>query len=194
MVSCLNPKEKIVFHYPNNKEYIKSENNPKLTFELFQNFNELIDSLEFLNFHEISPIMKIENGNNEYNFVAKTIFHKQSPPILLKFKNILSVSKDSIYKGRKLFPIDSLANILKRDLLNFSTDEYYSVSPDKLMVSVTSELNHLKPLLIKIFNEYNKIKEESKESISLNIYLNRRVNIYPIPPPPENKKTFYNNK
>ena len=163
-------------------EFAKSENNPNLTFGIFDNFNELIDSLESLNFNNQSSIMKIKNGRIEYNFVAKTFYHKQSPPIFLKFKNILRVSKDSIYKGENLYSIDSLPNILKKDLLNYSIDENYSDSPNKLVISITSELKDLNPLLIRIFNEFNQIKEKSNDSIMLNIYFNERIGIYPPPP------------
>ena len=72
--------------------------------------------------------------------------------------------------------------MLKKDLLNYGKDDRYSDSPEKLVVSLTCKIDELESLLMKVVTMFNEIKEHSSDSLKLNIFLNRRIEIFPPPP------------
>ncbi|RBW61422.1 hypothetical protein DS884_03690 [Tenacibaculum sp. E3R01] len=182
LISCKNNEKKVVkeFYYPNKSEFSKSENYRFLEVKEFKNFNQLVDSLENLNYRGKKAYLKIENVNARYNYLTSTTFG-QCYPILLKFKNILSISKDSI-KKEKDYPIGELKTVLKKDLLNFGKNNRFSDSPGKLVISLTSEIDELENLILKVTSVFNEIQKDASDSLKLNIYINRRMEIY-LPPP-----------
>ena len=182
MFSC-NQITKESYYYPNEFEFSKNKNSPDLSFNEFKDFNKLIDSLEILNDYGKKAVFKLKRNKKEYNFIVSTFFGSDSGPIKIKFKNILRLSSDSIYKihGNN-YPIDSLDYMLKKDLLNFRQNERFSDSPKKLIVSITTDLDKVENLLFKVFDSYNKIKLESSDSIQLNIHFNKLITIVPTPP------------
>ncbi|PKH49347.1 hypothetical protein CXF68_00985 [Tenacibaculum sp. Bg11-29] len=99
----------------------------------------------------------------------------------MKFKNILSISKDSI-KKEKDYPILELKTVMKKDLLNSGENDRYSDSSEKLVISLTSEINELENLILKVTKVFNETQEVTSDSLNLNIYINRRMEIYPPTP------------
>ena len=186
LVSCKNNKNEIVteLYLPNQSEFSESENYQLVNIKSFENFDTLVDSLENLNYLGKKAYLKIENNNSKYNVLVSTTFGQCFPP-LLKFKNILSISKDTIKKEKK-FPISDLKMIMKKDLLNYGKDNNYSDSPEKLVISLTTEIEQLEILIIKVSKAFKEIQEESSDSLNLNLFLNRRMEIYPRPPKIEN--------
>jgi hypothetical protein len=177
--SCKNSKEGVVkkFYYPSEASFLNKENYKVLNFKSFKNFEDLIDSLEGVNYYDKKAYIKVEKNKQEYNILVSTTFGKCIPPFL-KFKNILSISKESILKEKK-YPIGDLISVLKKDLLNHGKDDEYSDSPEKLVVSLTCKIDELEPLLMKVVTTFNEIKEHSSYSLKLNIFLNRRIEIFP---------------
>ena len=120
-------------------------------------------------------------------FEVHTIHNGNGIPIHVKYKNIISISSDSIFKN-KLYSIDSLDYLLKKDLLNFGKDLNFSDSPDRLIVSIefpeNGNINDVKDLMIKVFNSYNKLENKIKDSVNLNIFLNWKQEIIKPPPMP----------
>ena len=186
LISCKNNEKSIKkeLFYPNQSEFSKNGNYQFLDLKAFENFDGFVDSLENLNYRGKKGYLKFESNKLKINILVSTTFGQYSP-ILLKFKNILSVSKDSL-KKEKDYPIRDLKNILKKDLLNFGKNNRYSDSPEKLIVSLTSEIDELENLLFKVSKVFNEIQQESTDSLSLNIFINRRTEIYPPPPRTEN--------
>jgi len=184
LFSCENSKEGVdkFFSYPSEASFLKKENYEVLNFKSFKNFEDLIDSLQRLNYYDKKAYFKVEKNKQEYNILVSTTFGK-CMPLFLKFKNILSVSKDSILKEKK-YSIGDLKSILEKDLLNYGENWNYSESPEKLVVSLTCEIDELEFLLIKVITAFNEIEEQSSDSLKLNIFLNRRIEIFPPPPPP----------
>jgi len=186
LISCKNKKQdssvtKGIFYYPNEVEFFKNNKNPELNFKLFNNLNELIDSLDSLNYYGKKATFKITENSSEYNFISCYLSHPEGPPPFIKFKNIIGVSKDSVFKN-KPYPIDSLQSILKKDILNFGKLNQYSDSPERLIIIVNVEIDELENSLIELFEYYNEIKSESTDSIKLNINFSRWLE--PRPPPP----------
>lgn len=183
LFSC-QKKEKLKFYYPTKNIFLKLKNTSELNLQNFANFDKLVDTLEYYKYKGKTTTFKLENKISEYNFKVSTFFGNCSPP-LIKFKNIIGISNDTIFKNRS-YSIDSLYYLLKKDLLNNRKDPRFSDSPKKLIISLSvSEKEttfELKKLLTKVFQSYNKIKEETKDSIELNLQFNRRVKILPPPP------------
>ncbi len=179
LISCKNNIKK-EFYYPYHFEFSDTENYQLIDFKTFESFSKLIDSLEILKYHGKEAYFKIETDNTKYNILVSTTFGN-GPPILLKFKNILSVSCDSILK-RKKHHISYLKKILSKDLKNSGEYSQYSDSPEKHVVSLTCEIDELEYLILKVSNVFNEIQEESTDSLKLNIFLNKRMELFPKPP------------
>ncbi len=164
------------FYYPNNTEFSKNEDYKLINLESFEDFGKLVDSLENLKYHLQKPYLKIESNKEEFYIKVSTNFGGEIPP-MHKFRNILSIDDNSIYKD-KIYPISQLQKILRTDLENDGQDKKFSESPEKLVVSVTSEMNKLQYLLLKICRIFNGIKKESSDTLKLNISLDK-MKTYP---------------
>lgn len=124
--------------------------------------------------------MIVETETEKNNILLSTSFETCGFP-LLKFKNILSISNDSIKKDR-YYPIKELKIILKKDILNFGKDNSFSEPAEKLVVSLTCEINELNSLILRVIKVFNEIQEGSKNALKLNLFINRRMEIYPALP------------
>ena len=168
-----------VIYYPSQREFLNSDFQ-YIDLKAFPSFDKLIDSLETLKYNLKKAGFKIETDSVDYHVLASTIFGQDSPP-MIKFKNILSVSNDSVKKN-ETYPIRELKQHLRKDLYNQGRDLKFADSPEKMIVSVTSDMDELENLLIKIFRTFQEIEKESSDSLQLNIQLNRRMEIFPPPP------------
>lgn len=183
VLTILSCKQNKKFYYPDKNTFLdKSKERLVLEFSLFSNFDNLVDSLEKINCSDKKAVFNIKKEGREYCFIASTFFGECYGVSKIKLCNVLSITKDSILKIRKKYSIDSLDVILKRDLLNRGRDMSFSQSSEKLIVSVTDKIVNLESLLLRIFKSYNCLKKESNDSLKLNIQLNRRIEILPIPP------------
>ena len=179
-------KEGIQFYYPNKSEFLKwNKNSQTIKISSFKNVTVLIDSLECLKSKHQKAVLEFKKVDTTYSCVVSTFFdvNSSSTSPRIKYWNILSVSKDSIFKTTEFYAIYSLESYLKKDLLNNSKEFMeFADSPEKLSVSITEKLENLEPLLMKIFKLYNKIEKETKDSLQLNIEFNTRMEILPMAP------------
>ncbi len=181
-------REKLKTYYPTKNIFLNLRNTSELNLQNFTNFGQLVDTLEHYRYKGKIATFRLENNKTEYNFKASTIFGDCSPPHI-KFKNIITISTDTIFKNKN-YHIDSLNFLLKKDLLNNGKDLKFSNSSKKLIVSLTisekGKIYELKKLIEKVFQSYDKIKQETEDSIELNLYFNKRIRIISPPPkPPE---------
>tara|TARA_R110002020_G_scaffold430007_2_gene639680 strand:+ start:488 stop:1099 length:612 start_codon:yes stop_codon:yes gene_type:complete len=180
--SCKNEKRDSIqkkFYYPNKTEFSTNKTYKLINLKSFENFGKLVDSLENLKYYLKKPYLKIKSNKEEFNIIVSTNFGGEVPSIH-KFRNILSLNNDRVEKDRT-YSISKLKKILKKDLENYGQNDKFSESPKKLIVSVTSEMDKLEFLLLKICRTFNEIKGESSDTLELNIYLNRLTAIYPPP-------------
>jgi len=171
--------ERKVFYFPNQSEFSKSDYQ-YIDLESFSSFDKLVDSIENLKYHTKYAALKIETDKVDYHVLVSTIFGQDHPPII-KLKNILLVSNDSVKKN-KAYPIKDLKEVLKKDIQNNGKDDKFSESPEKLIVSVTSNIDELENLLIKILKTFEEIQNESSDPLPIKIQLNGRKGIF-LPPP-----------
>ncbi|PKH49346.1 hypothetical protein CXF68_00980 [Tenacibaculum sp. Bg11-29] len=65
LISCKN-NEKLIsqeFYYPNKPKFSKNKNHQFIDIKTFENFNQLVDNLEILNYHGKKAYLKIESKN-----------------------------------------------------------------------------------------------------------------------------------
>ncbi|MBZ9778995.1 hypothetical protein LB452_08675 [Psychroflexus sp. CAK8W] len=67
-------------------------------------------------------------------------------------------------------------------MLNNGKDDKFSESPEKLIVSVTSNIEELENLMVKILTTFEDIQKELSEPLPIYIQLNGRKEILPPPP------------
>lgn len=105
--------------------------------------------------------------------------------ILIIEKNIIQVTKDSVFKGSDVLPIKDLFSIMDKDYHNFGNDLMYSDSPDRIGINIVYErdekVEELIPLLDKITNAFEALNVNDP----LRIYLSEKLMIKPPPPPPK---------
>ena len=184
--SSCKKNEKKEYYFPNKKEFLETEKFEFIDTKSAISFEKIVSTLENLNYKSKKGYFKIEKSNENYNFLVSTSFGKCFGPILIKYKNLLSISKDSLRKGRNIYPLKDLKKIMKKDLQNFGEKSEFSDSPEKLVISVTCEKNELNELVLKIAKTFNEIKSESRKNFELNLSLNERMEIFPKVPKLEN--------
>ena len=104
--------------------------------------------------------------------------------ILIKQKNVIEIHNDTINKANENFyPLDSLPQILKRDLENNGKNPKLSDNPEKLLIYISYDKNGIE----KLPNTLNKLTasfEQVTNRKDLKIWLNEKIDIPPPPPPP----------
>ncbi|WP_348746216.1 hypothetical protein [Tenacibaculum sp. 190524A02b] len=178
--SCKTNKRSIAkeeYYFPTKVAFSKKEDFQCIDLKEFRSFHQLVDSIEKLNYKRKKGYLIVETETEKNNILLSTSYGRCRFP-LLKFKNILSISKDSIKKDRS-YSIKELKIILKKDILNYGKDNSFSESPEKLMVSLTCKINELNSLILRVIKVFNEIQEGSKKGLKLNLFINRRMEIYP---------------
>ena len=106
------------------------------------------------------------------------------PPIN-KQKNIIGISKDSIYKMDKYYQIDNLEKILETDLINFGYNPKFADNPKWLRIQFLhpekESISDLENNLLRVFNIYNNVNSQHKDSLELNIEFKKFVSLKPPP-------------
>lgn len=183
LISCKGEEKE--FYFPNDFEFSQKETYQFIDIKSFKTYDKLIDSIENLSFKGKKAYLKLKNNNTNCNVLVTTSFGECFPP-LVKLKNIISISKDSIIKDIN-YPIRDLKLILKKDLLNFGKNKKYSESPEKLVISIVTDLKDLEQLMITVTATLNEIQTETLDSLNFNLYLNRSLELYQLPLPNHEK-------
>jgi hypothetical protein len=193
LISSCNKKEEKEFYYPNLEEFEKIQNKDLIRINSFTNYKEF--KSEMWNFYRKkpgkNPVILLEN--DEYKYYIKYSNNYGCMPPILKLKNVIGISKDSVYKWEKNYPIEKLEHILKTDLLNYGKDNKFADNPKSLKIQL---LNPEKETIINIENNlinvcrvYNKIKSQTKDSLELNIEFEELITLKP-PPIPKDRNKF----
>lgn len=192
ILSCFKKKEK-EFYYPSEKEFEKIENKDTIQFNSFSSFKEF--KSEMWDFYRKqpnkNPVILLENDYNRY-FIKYDDNYGCIPPIV-KLKNVIGISKDSIYKWDKFYPFDSLEQILKKDLLNNGRNNKFSDNPKSLIIQLLNpekeSIKNIENNLINLCKIYNEIKSSTKGGLVLNIEFEELITVKP-PLNPDYKNEF----
>lgn len=148
----------------------------------YQNWKELIERTEKIVCNDSLPKLTLKNEN-----LIKTVYFrnpcwKNFSCILIKEKNVIEIHNDSVIKSNKFYPLDSLENVLKRDIENNGKNPSLCDNPKKLLIEISydDDFENLLKTLGKLTNIYKKITNKT----NINIWLNNKIEIIPPPPPP----------
>lgn len=169
-------------------EYGKEKNqNDSLGVELrlnsFKNFRELVSRTNKIVCNDSLPKITLTSEKK-----LKTIYF-QNPCwenygcILIKQKNTIEIHNDTISKAwETYYSIDSLENVLRRDIENYGKNPMLADNPKKLLIYLSYDFKGLERLpktLDLIIESYSKITN----STDINIWLQEKHEIPPPPPP-----------
>ncbi|MGB5820692.1 MAG: hypothetical protein WBG90_14500 [Saonia sp.] len=162
--------------------------NDSLSVELklreFKDFRELLNRTEDIVCNDSLPKVTIRTDQK-----IKTIyFHnpcwENYGCILIKQKNVIEIHNDTIFKSWELsYPLDSLENVLRRDIENYGKNPEFADNPKKLLICVSYD--SLQPYrLYRTLDGLTNVYSKITDSTNINIWLNERIDFIPPPPPP----------
>jgi len=164
IVCCQNEKIEIKY-YPSHFDISDFDGEIILLDSINYNFSQITDKIDFQNL-----ILEF-NDNKKTKRIIPHNFNIGS----FKRRNILIIDSDSIYVENG-FSINELDLILKKHYLNNRKNKQYSESPKKAIIGVmldsTENSRTLKPLMIKLTNSFDKLKNESIDTLELWIFFN----------------------
>jgi hypothetical protein len=181
IVTSCNKKIQNYYYYPIIQEFEKTQTKDTLKFTSFENFKELKKSMNssYKKNNGKYPILLIEDRNEK--FLIEYFEQAGCMPPIFKQKNLIGISKDSVYKSGKFYSIENLKKILKTDLLNNGFDIRLAESPRKLNIQFlrlnkeTSE--NIEKSLLFLLRTYNEIKSETKDTLQLNVRFENLVSV-----------------
>ena len=157
------------FYFPHQSKFLES-NNQYVNLKSFSTFDQLVDSVQKLKSLLKEAAFKLETEEVDYHVLASHVLGLDNPAII-KMKNILLVSRDSVKKN-VAYPIEDLKEVLKKDLLNKGKDDQFSESPERLRVAFTTTIEDSENLLIYVLEAFQDIQKESTDSLSINVQMN----------------------
>jgi len=179
LISSCSKRIKKKYYYPNLKEVERTTNKRTIRINSFSSFEEF--KSEMWGFYQITPgktpILLLETENTEYHI--KYINEFGCIPPIIKLKNLIGISKDSIYKWEKYYPIEKLENILKTDLLNYGQHNKYADNPSSLIIQFlhpeNESISNLEHTLLNLLKIFNAINLQAKDSLELNIRFEKLI-------------------
>ena len=171
IISCSKIENKR-FYYPTKEFFAGEKKFDTLNFDNFSNFRDIQNTLwKSLSNHESTSIFLITKGNVEYYFYVPMEYENIN--LLLKYKNFVSISKDSIFQWERTYHINNLELKLKENLLNFGKNNKYADNPEKFKITFLNpekeSILEIKENIIKVFETYNKIEKMNNRKLQLNI-------------------------
>ena len=145
-----------------------------------RNYEELISKLENLNNGEKFGFLKLEKENKIYNLRLTTRHGFCFGGPIIKEKNLITMSEDSIMKNDKVFHISYLTKILEKDLKNNGKEDKYAESSEKLRISLAlknpENFAHLEKYLISLIEKFNQLNNNNE--YELNIQIDREFHFW----------------
>lgn len=185
---------KTISHYPN-KTFFKDSSRLKIIhLNQFENFKELVNSVNNIFCNDSIPVIEIENKSDIFNFIPMN--HCPDGAINCEFhiNNNIVIDTDSIFSVYlDTYKINNLDTILNNHILNPKKNFRYADSPEKayihLKINNKYNITKTEDLLINIFSAFNKVRSSKTDSLPLRISLKNFL-IKDLPPPPPPPKTF----
>ena len=156
----------------------------ELKLDSFDDFKDLINRVNQIVCNDSLPKIVIKNKKKNKSVYLRNPCSENYGCILIRSRNSVDIINDTIFKHwEKYYPLDSLDNVLKRDLNNYGKNPFYSDHPEKLLIRVyyTKEgIKRLPKMLDKLTKTYSKL-----DSIhEIKIWLTNYYPFIPAPPPP----------
>jgi hypothetical protein len=185
LFGCQNAEQKIIKIIEKDFGLYENENDSiaiELKLTEFQNWKELLERTEQIVCNDSLPKITIENDSLIKRIYLRNPCWEGLACILIKQKNTIEIHNDTINKADEIFyPLDSLPNIVRRDIENNGKNTRLSDSPEKLLIYISygnGGIENLPKTLDKLTQAYERITNKT----DINIWLNEKFDIPPPPP------------
>jgi hypothetical protein len=189
IIGCKDVNQKVNLTNERNFGLLETENDSlsvELKLSQFNSYNDLIYRAEDLVCKDSIPKITFKTDNELKRIYFRNPCWEGIGCILIKSKNKIVIHNDTINKAdENFFPLDSLANVLKRDYENNGKNNKLSDSPEKLLIFISYDNNGIQRLP-KTLEKLTQTYEEVTGKRDLKIWLNERIELPP--PPPMNSK------
>ncbi|WP_298894386.1 hypothetical protein [uncultured Psychroserpens sp.] len=186
--SCHNAEQKPIKTIKKDYGLFKNENDSlgvELKLNEFNNWKDLLKRTETIVCNDSLPKLTLKSDKGLKTVYFRNPCWEDFGCILIKQKNTIQIHNDTINKSDQFFyPLDSLANVLRRDFENNGKIPSLSANSEKLLIFISYDNGKIETFpktLRKVINTYEKITD----SIVLKIWLNEKIDVAPPPPPPE---------
>ena len=161
IIGCQNnvKKEKLVsekrFGFWKSRDSVSTE----LEVKKFKNWHELIERIDQIVCNDSLPKLTLQNKNSTKIIYFQNPCWNKFGCILIRSNNVIEIHNDSIIKSHTTYPLDSLYNVLKRDIENNGKKTNLCQSPKKLLISISysDKFENLPRVLDKLTDAYSKI-------------------------------------
>ena len=178
----LNQEEKLL----NQKEFgkLKAENDSlevEININQFNNWIDLARRTEEIVCNDSLPIIKLTTDKELKTIYFHNICWDGSSFQGIKEKNVVEIHNEMIKKNERIFPMDSLKSVLRRDVKNNGENPRLSENPNKLtiLISYDNEFQNLPNILNRITKTYEKIT--NKTDINIRLFDKENIKIPTIP-------------
>ena len=147
----------------------------------FKNFRELLNWTEDISCNDSVAKITINRKDTLKTIYFQNPCWKKYACILIKEKNTIRVHNDSIYKAHKVYPLDSLYGIIKRDIENNGKNPMLCESPKKLLFEISywkKDSWDLSNTLDRLTDDFEKITSKRNTRIRFS----QRIVLLPPPP------------
>jgi hypothetical protein len=164
------------------KEKIESED---AVTKNVKTYEELIDRVEQIGCTDRIPKITLEDDEEIRKIYFLHGCNENGDKELIKARNVIRIYDDKVsdYFDEEFYPLDSLKNILDKNIKNYGKDWSLSSSPDKLIFSIVYDLDanprRLKNTLLQLTKAFDEIGGRNV----LRIILDKEMQIAPPPPP-----------
>ncbi|QAA80905.1 hypothetical protein EI546_03805 [Aequorivita sp. H23M31] len=182
--SCKNIDQKHIKKIEKNFGLYEDESDSiavELKLSEFNNWKELLERTEQIVCNDSVPKITIENDSVIKRVYLRNPCLKGLSCILIREKNIIEIHNDTINKSyENFYALDSLENVLRRDIENNGKYPKFSDSPDKLLIYISYDEDGVAKLP-QILSRLTEALENVTNRSDLKIWLSRK---FPVPPPP----------
>ena len=194
IIGCQNVEKKEKNLIQEEKQLIQKEfgklktDNESLEVEIninqFNNWNDLAGRTEEIICNDSLPIIKFTTDKELKTIYFNNVCLDGSSFPGIKQKNVVEINNDVIKKNERIFPLDSLESVLRRDIKNNGEKPRLSENPNKLtiLISYDNGFQNLTKTLDRLTKTYEKITNKT----DINIWLVDEGN-FKIPPRPKNQ-------
>lgn len=179
LLSSCQKKTKTNFYYPNLQAFERVSNIDTIRLSSYASFDEFLSDM--WNFYRTkprkTPVVLLEK--NDQRFFIKYSNGWDHQPHIVKIKNQIGISKDSVYKWERFYPIDSLKSLLKKDLFNNGANNKLADNPQSFRIRLLhpnkKTMQDIEDSLLHLLDIYNEINTQVNDSLQLNIDLQEFV-------------------
>tara|TARA_R110001583_G_scaffold190587_1_gene354953 strand:+ start:346 stop:978 length:633 start_codon:yes stop_codon:yes gene_type:complete len=157
----------------------------ELKLNQFKNWRDLLERTERIACNDSLPKITVKSDNKIKTIYLRNPCWEDFGCILIRQRNVIEIHNDTINKSdMNFYPLDSLQNVIKRDIENNGENPELCDNPEKLLFYVSydkNQMGNLPKTLDKLTESYNRITNKT----DIKIWLNEKIYFVPPPPPPK---------